>query len=178
MPDQLLVDTEHRMKAAIEHTKREFAGVRTGRANPAVLDKITVPYYGSHVPLNQVATITAPEPRLLVITPWDKTVIPEIQKAITSSDLNLNPSTDGNVLRVPLPQLTEERRKELAKLVGRKTEEGKIAIRNVRRDALEELKTQEKDKEIYRHEAVVIGGSGACSTGIDAGIGVQDRYRR
>jgi len=148
MPEKQLVDARQKMKAAIEHTRAEFASIRTGRANPALLDKITVNYYGTNVPVNQVANISAPEPRLLVIAPWDKSMVPEIQKAITSSDLGLNPSSDGNLLRVPLPALTEERRKELVKVVGKKTEEGKVAIRNIRREAIEELRKREKKHEI------------------------------
>lgn len=148
MPEKQLLETRHKMKAAIEHTRAEFASIRTGRANPALLDKITVNYYGTNVPVNQVANISAPEPRLLVIAPWDKSMVPEIQKAITSSDLGLNPSSDGSLLRIPLPALTEERRKDLVKVVGKKTEEGKIAIRNIRREAIEELRKREKKHEI------------------------------
>jgi len=148
MPEKQLLETRHKMKAAIEHTQAEFASIRTGRANPALLDKITVNYYGTNVPVNQVANISAPEPRLLVIAPWDKSMVPEIQKAITSSDLGLNPSSDGSLLRIPLPALTEERRKDLVKVVGKKTEEGKIAIRNIRREAIEELRKREKKHEI------------------------------
>lgn len=148
MPEKQLVDARHKMRAAIEHTRAELASIRTGRANPALLDKIMVDYYGTNVPINQVANISAPEARLLVIAPWDKSMVPEIQKAITSSDLGLNPSGDGTVLRIPLPALTEERRKDLVKVVGKKTEEGKIALRNVRREAIEELRKREKSHEI------------------------------
>lgn len=148
MPDKQLLETRHKMKAAIDHTRAELASVRTGRANPALLDKIMVNYYGTMVPVNQVANISAPEPRLLVIAPWDKSMVPEIQKAITSSDLGLNPSSDGSLLRIPLPALTEERRKDLVKVVGKKTEAGKIAIRNIRREAIEELRKREKKHEI------------------------------
>lgn len=148
MPEKQLLEIRHRMKAAVDHTRAELASIRTGRANPALLDKVTVNYYGTMLPVNQVANISAPEPRLLVVAPWDKSMVPEIQKAITTSDLNLNPSSDGAVLRIPLPTLTEERRKDLVKVVGKKTEEGKVAIRNVRREGIEELRKREKKHEI------------------------------
>jgi ribosome recycling factor len=148
MPDvvqQLLKESDRRMLEAIEAVKHEFSLIRTGRANPAVLDRIRVEYYGQMVPIKQVATISAPEPRLLVISPWDKQMTKPVIDAITSSDLGLNPNSDGNVIRVPLPQLTTERRKELAKIVARKTEEGKVSVRNVRRDTVEKLRAMEKD---------------------------------
>ena len=148
MPEQQLTDARHKMRAAIEHTQAELASIRTGRANPALLDKITVDYYGTDVPINQVANISAPEPRLLVIAPWDKSAVPAIQNAITSSDLGLNPNSDGNVLRIPLPALTEERRRDLVKVVGKKIEEGKVSVRNTRREAIEELRRREKKHEI------------------------------
>jgi ribosome recycling factor len=148
MLEKLIRDTSHHMKQSVEATGKEFAFIRTGRANPAVLDRIEVECYGATLPLNQVATISAPEPRLLVVAVWDKTLVPEIRKAITSSDLGLNPVVDGAVLKVPLPQLTEERRQEMAKLVARKTEEGKVAVRNIRRDSIEELRRLEKAHEI------------------------------
>jgi ribosome recycling factor len=148
MLEKLVRETSHHMKQSVEATAKEFATIRTGRANPALLDRIEVQAYGSALPLNQVATISAPEPRLLVIAPWDKSLVAEIRKAITSSDLGLNPVVDGAVLKVPLPQLTEERRQEMAKLVARKTEEGKVAVRNIRRDAIEELRRLEKAHEI------------------------------
>lgn len=147
MPDavqQLLKEMDHRMLEGIEAVKHEFSLIRTGRANPAVLDRIRVEYYGQTVPIKQVATISAPEPRLLMIQPWDKQMAKPVIDAITSSDLGLNPNSDGNVIRVPLPQLTTERRKELAKIVARKTEEGKVALRNVRRDTVEKLRGMQK----------------------------------
>ena len=147
MPDKLAREASTHMTQSVEATRNEFAAVRTGRANPALLDKVQVECYGSSLPLNQVATISAPEPRLLVVAPWDKSLVPEIRKAITSSELGLNPVVDAAVLKVPLPQLTEERRAEMAKLVGRKTEEGKVAVRNIRRDAIEELRKLEKADE-------------------------------
>jgi ribosome recycling factor len=148
MPEKHLIEVRRKMNAAIDHTRAELASIRTGRANPALLDKITVNYYGTTVPVNQVANISAPEPRLLVIAPWDKSMVPEIQKAITSSDLGVNPASDGTVLRIPLPALTEERRKELVKVVGKKIEDGKISVRNIRREGIEELRKREKNHEI------------------------------
>lgn len=144
----LMKDADQHMLEAIESVKRDFATIRTGRANPAILDRIRVEYFGQQSPVNQVATISAPEPRLLVISPWDKQMIKPITDAITSSDLGLNPNNDGNVIRVPLPQLTTERRKELAKLVAKKTEDGRISIRNIRRDVVEKLRTMQKHGDI------------------------------
>ena len=148
MLEKLIRDTRHHMKQSVETTAKDFTTIRTGRANPALLDKVQVECYGSTLPLNQVATISAPEPRLLVVAPWDKTLVGDVRKAISSADLGLNPVVDGAVLKVPLPALTEERRKEMAKLVAHKTEEGKIAVRNLRRDAIEELRRLEKAHEI------------------------------
>ncbi|MDH7571216.1 MAG: ribosome recycling factor, partial [Armatimonadota bacterium] len=139
MANLVLEEAEEKMKKAVEATRREFNGIRTGRASPALLDRISVDAYNDHLPLNQVATISVPEPRLLVISPWDKSIIGPIERAIMKSDLGLNPNSDGNVIRLAIPPLTEERRRELTKLVHRKAEEGKVAIRNVRRDANDEL---------------------------------------
>jgi ribosome recycling factor len=151
MPDAvqvLMKETDSHMLESIDAVKREFGLIRTGRANPAILDRIRVEYYGQMVPVKQVATISAPEPRLLVISPWDKQMAKPVVDAITSSDLGLNPQSDGNIIRVPLPQLTTERRKELAKMVARKTEEGRVSIRNARRDAVERLRKMQKSGEI------------------------------
>lgn len=137
-------DAEHRMQGALDATQEEFRHIRTGRANPVMLEGVMVDYYGTPTPIPQVGNISVPEPRMLVISPWDKSMLGPISKAILNSDLSLNPSNDGQVIRLLLPALTEERRKEYAKLAGRKTEEGKIAIRNVRRDAIEHLKKGEK----------------------------------
>lgn len=144
MANLVLEEVEEKMKKAVEATRREFNSVRTGRASPALLDRVTVDAYGTHLPLNQVATISVPEPRLLVIAPWDKGTIGPIERAIMKSDLGLNPSSDGNVIRLAIPALTEERRRELTKLVHRKAEDGKVAIRNVRREANDELKKLRK----------------------------------
>lgn len=142
--EEILEEVALKMELSLEATAQEMASIRTGRASPALLDKIRVEYYGERLPINQMATITAPEPRLLVISPWDRSVLPDIDKAISSSDLGLVPQNDGEVIRLPIPQLTEERRQEMVKVVGRKAEEGKVAIRNIRREANEQLKKLEK----------------------------------
>jgi len=152
MIELVLEEAEAKMKKAIEALRHELAGLRTGRANPALLDKIQVQYYGSTLPVNQVATISVPEPRLLVIAPWDKGALPAIERAIIKSDLGLNPTNDGNVIRLAIPYLTEERRKELIKVLKKYTEESKVAIRNIRREANEELKALEKDHDISEDE--------------------------
>lgn len=140
--------TREKMQHSIEATEREFGSIRTGRATPALLDRIKVDYYGSEMPINQLGGISVPEPRQLLISPWDKAALPHIEKAILKSDLGLTPNSDGHTIRLEIPTLTEERRKELTKLVHHKTEEGKIAIRNLRRDANETLDKREKSKEI------------------------------
>lgn len=145
-------EAEEKMKKTIAVFKEELMGIRAGRANPTLLDKITVDYYGVVTPLKQVASISAPEPRLLVIQPWDSKLIPQIEKAILKSDLGLNPSNDGKIVRLQIPQLTEERRKELVKVVRKNGENAKVAIRNNRRDANDKLKKLEKDKEISEDE--------------------------
>lgn len=143
-----LVKAETRMQKAIEALKRELSTIRTGRAQPSLVEHLKVDYYGTPTPLNQIAGISAPEARLLVIQPWDRQAISPIEKAILKSDLGLNPTNDGTVLRLSIPQLTEERRKDLVKVVRKRVEEGRVALRNVRRDAAEELKELEKKKEI------------------------------
>ena len=141
-------DAESRMKKAVENTRSELAKIRTGKASPALLDGVKVPYYGSSVPLKQVASVNTPEPRLLTIQPWEKNLIGEIEKAIMKSDLGLNPVNDGILIRLPIPQLTEERRKDLVKVCHKIAEEGRIAVRNIRRDANESLKKTEKEHDI------------------------------
>ncbi|MCK4257519.1 MAG: ribosome recycling factor [Halanaerobiales bacterium] len=148
MRAQVLRETEEKMKKVIEATKREFGTVRTGRARPSLVEGIKVDYYGTPTPLNQMAQISVPEPRLITIKPWDKSVISSIEKAIMKSDLGLNPNSDGEVIRLSIPQLTEERRKKLVKVVKKKAEEERIAIRNLRRDANEELKLYKEESEI------------------------------
>jgi ribosome recycling factor len=145
-------DLERRMKGAIESLRSDLAGLRTGRANTALLDPITVTVYGSNMPLNQVATVSAPEPRLLSVQVWDKMNIGPVEKAIRSAGLGLNPINDGNNIRLPIPDLTEERRKELAKLAHQYAEKARIAIRNVRRDGMDALKADENKKEISEDE--------------------------
>ncbi|NOX36990.1 MAG: ribosome recycling factor [Calditrichaeota bacterium] len=149
---EIFKDADERMRKSVEHVQHELARIRTGRATPALLDVVKVEYYGSKVPLNQVATITAPEPRLLVIQPWEKRIIGDIEKAILESELGLTPSNDGNVIRIPIPELSEERRQELIKLVKKFCEEGRIAVRNVRRDANDHIKKLEKNHEISEDE--------------------------
>lgn len=153
MVDEVLRDCEQRMKKAVDALRKEFRGIRAGRATPALLDKITVEYYGVETPLNQVSNISAPEARLLVIQPWDKSIIPNIEKAIMQSDLGLNPSNDGNVIRLSIPTLTEERRKELDRLVRKMAEESRVAVRNIRRDANDSIKSLEDEGEISQDQA-------------------------
>lgn len=139
---------EEKMSKTVEVVKGDFASVRAGRANAAVLDKITVDYYGSPTPINQVGTISSPDPRSLMIQPWDSSLLKLIEKAIQTSDLGINPQNDGRVIRLAFPQLTEERRKELTRQVKKYAENGKVAIRNIRRDAMEKLKSEEKKGEM------------------------------
>ncbi|APE29016.1 ribosome recycling factor [Aurantiacibacter gangjinensis] len=141
-------DVERRMDGAVESLKGDLSGLRTGRANTSLLDPVVVEVYGAMMPLNQVATVSAPEPRMLAVQVWDKTNVSAVEKGITKANLGLNPMTDGQTVRLPMPDLNEERRKELAKLAGEYGEKAKIAIRNVRRDANEALKEDEKKKEI------------------------------
>ena len=147
-PDQLIQDAQKRMDASVEHTRTEFNTVRTGRASAALLDRVQIDYYGQQTPLKQLATINVPEPRMLTIQPFDPTSIKAIEKALQESDLGLTPSNDGKLIRLPMPQPTEERRKELVKVVRKIAEEGRVAIRNVRRDAVHHLKELTTNKEI------------------------------
>lgn len=144
----LMLEQEQRMDKSIESLKHEFASIRTGRASVALLDKIMVDYYGSPTPINQVANISVPEPRMILVAPWDKSMIGSIEKAILQSDLGLNPGNDGTAIRLTIPQLTEERRKEIVKIVHKKAEDAKVAVRNIRRDANDVLKKEEKAKTI------------------------------
>ena len=152
MLELIYSDAEERMEKVINAFQRELATLRAGRATPALLDRIEVDYYGTVTPLNQLAGVSAPESRLLVIQPWDKQSLGDIEKAILKSDLGLTPTSDGNIIRLAIPQLTEERRKELVKLVRKKAEEGKVSIRNIRRDANEEIKQLEKSSDITEDE--------------------------
>lgn len=153
MIKEILSETEEKMQHRITVFRKDMAGVRAGRATPALLDKVKVDYYGTPTPINQMANISAPEPRLLVIQPWDKGSIPEIEKSIMKSDLGLNPSNDGTVIRLVFPQLTEERRLELVKVVKKMAEDEKVAVRNIRRDANDTLKSFEKSGDIPEDDA-------------------------
>ena len=146
--DVALEDCRDKMRKAVLHTQAEFSGVRTGRATPALVEKLKVDYYGTEVPLQQLASFSVPEARLLVISPFDKSSIKAIEKAIQNSDIGINPANDGQVIRLAFPPLTEERRKELVKLVRHKAEEGRVAVRNVRRDVNDHLKRMLKDHEV------------------------------
>ncbi|MCX7839098.1 MAG: ribosome recycling factor [Anaerolineae bacterium] len=146
MIDDVKADAENRMKKSIEAFKRELVGIRTGRASPALVEPLKVDYYGTPTPLQQLAAVSAPEPRLLVIKPFDQSALSAIEKAILKSDLGLTPINDGKLIRLPIPPLTEERRRELTKVVRKHAEEAHIAIRNIRRDALKDLEEMEKEK--------------------------------
>jgi ribosome recycling factor len=152
MIDDIKKDAEIRMGKSIESLKSDLTKLRTGRAHTSLLDHITVDYYGVETPLNQVATVTVAEARMLSVTPWEKNMVPAVEKAIISSDLGLNPATSGTVIRVPLPPLTEERRKDMIKVVRHEGENAKIAIRNIRRDANGDFKDLLKEKEITEDE--------------------------
>ena len=145
---EIMTTMENKMHKTVDALRIELASLRAGRATPALLDKITVDYYGTPTPINQVASVTVPEPRMIVIQPWEKNLIKEISKAIQMSDLGLNPNSDGVVIRLNLPQLTEERRKDLVKVVNKKTEEYRVIARNLRRDANDQIKKLEKAKEV------------------------------
>ncbi len=147
---------EEKMKKSIESVASDFAAVRAGRANASVLNRISVDYYGTPTPIHQIASIGSPDPRTLVITPWDATILRGIEKAILESDLGINPSNDGKAIRLSFPQLTEERRKELVKQIRKYTENGKVAVRNIRRDAMDHFKKQQKASEITEDELKIV----------------------
>ncbi len=155
LPEIIKQAREH-MSKAVENTRRELATIRTGKATTSLLDTVKVEAYGQHLPLNQVASVAAPEPRLLTVQPWDRSLIGAVEKAIRASDLGLNPTNDGTIIRIPLPPLTEERRRELVKVVHKLTEEGRIAVRHARSDALSKIKkvehVSEDDKRRYEKE--------------------------
>jgi len=167
MIDDWLNDAEQRMDKSIEALHKELAGIRTGRATPALVDRLQVDYYGAPTPLQSLANITAPEARLLVIQPYDRGAMAAIEKAIQKSELGLNPSNDGTLIRIPIPQLTEERRKEFVKLVKQRAEAARVAIPNIRRDEVEHVRKMEKDGEVGTDE-------------IDRGLGqiqkITDRF--
>jgi ribosome recycling factor len=151
--DPILRDAESKMTKSVEHFSAELSTIRTGRANPALIDKIMVPYYGTPTPLNQLAQVSAPEPRLLVVQVYDKSQIGTVEKALRTSEQGLNPASDGQVIRVPIPPLTEERRREYVKLVRQKAEEARIAIRNVRRDELHRMEQLQKQGEVAEDDS-------------------------
>jgi ribosome recycling factor len=152
MIDEVLLAASTRMEKTMEALRKELTTIRTGRATPALIENIKVDYYGTPTPLKQIATISAPQARLLVIQPWDSSTLSSIKKAILKSELGLNPTSDKNTIHLPIPQLSEERRKELVRAVHKRAEDGRIALRNVRRDALEELRKLEREKEISQDE--------------------------
>lgn len=152
MADFELAEIERRMRGALASVKHEFSGLRTGRASASLLDPITVSAYGSPMPLNQVATVNVPEPRMITVQVWDKTQVGAVDKAIRESDLGLNPVVEGQVLRLPIPELNEERRQELAKVAHKYAEQGRVAVRNVRRDGMESLKKAEKDGDMGKDD--------------------------
>lgn len=150
--DALLADGESRMRGALEALERELQNLRTGRANPALVERLLVDYYGVPTPLKQLATVTVPEARVVAIQPWDRSALPAVEKAILRSDLSVNPTNDGSVVRITLPALTEERRKELVRMARQRTEDGRVAVRNVRRDINEKLRGLERAKELSQDE--------------------------
>lgn len=151
--EEMLASNEDKMKKTISYLREDLAGLRAGRATPALLNKIMVDYYGTPTPVNQVANVAVPEPRMIVITPWEKTMIKAISKAIMTSDLGLNPNTDGSVIRLNLPQLTEDRRKELVKTARKRTEEARVTVRGLRRDIIEGIKKAEKAKQVTEDDS-------------------------
>lgn len=153
MIDPILRDAESKMAKSVDHFGQELTHIRTGRANPALIDRVMVPYYGTPTPLNQLAQISAPEPRLLVVQVYDKSQIGAVEKALRTSEQGFNPASDGQVIRVPIPPLTEERRREYVKLVRQKAEEARVAIRNVRRDELHRIESMQKQGEVAEDES-------------------------
>jgi ribosome recycling factor len=151
-PEDVLKDVSHRMDQAIHALKRELLHLRTGRATPSLVEDLAVDYYGTPTPLKQIASITAPDARAILVQPWDKQAIREIERSLMSSDMGFNPSNDGNMITVPIPPLTQERRQDMVKLLKRKLEEGKVSVRNVRRDGMETLRKMERDKAISQDE--------------------------
>ncbi len=152
MGDKLVKESEQKMQKALDATKEKLASIRAGRANVSMLDNVTVSCYGAASPINQVANVSAPEPRLLTIDPWDKTMLKDIEKAILQANLGFNPNNDGKIIRIQIPDLTAERRKEYVKLAKKETEDGKVAVRNVRKDINNKLRKLEKDSEITADE--------------------------
>ncbi len=173
-------DLERRMKGAVDSLQHDLNGLRTGRANTSLLDPITADVYGAQMPLNQIATVSAPEPRLLSVQVWDKSNLTAVEKAIRSAGLGLNPVTDGQLIRLPIPDMTEERRKELSKVAGQYAEKARIAVRNVRRDGMDNLKADEAKKEISeddrkRRETEVQKMTDATIADIDAAAAAKEQ---
>ncbi len=152
MVEEVLSEAKRKMRKAVEATGEEFSTVRTGKASTSLLNRVMVDYYGQPTPLNQISSISAPEPSLLIVAPYDKSVVKEVERAILQADLGLNPVNDGQVLRLPIPKLTEERRKEMIKMVRGRAEEGRIAVRNVRREGIEDMRAFEKESEITKDD--------------------------
>ena len=180
MPAYDKSDLERRMQGAVESLKSDLQGLRTGRATASLLDPVTVEVYGAHMPLNQVATVSVPEPRMLSVQVWDKSNVGPVDKAIRSAGLGLNPIVDGQTLRLPIPDLTEERRKDLAKLASQYAEKARVAVRNVRRDGMDALKTDEKknglgEDERKRHETEVQKLTDATISEIDAATAAKEK---
>ncbi len=153
MSDDILLETDARMRKSVDALKRELDTIRTGRASPALVETLTVDYYGVQTPMNQLASISVPEARVLMIQPWDKQSIKDVERSIMTSDLGLMPNNDGAAIRLNIPVLTEERRKELVRLVGRKVEEGLVSLRNIRRDSVSDFRAMEKNKDISQDES-------------------------
>lgn len=151
-PEEVLADVERRMNRAIEALERELATLRTGRATPSLIENVSVEYYGTPTPLKQIASISAPDARAIMVQPWDKQALRDIERSLMRSELGFNPSNDGNVITVPIPPLNQERRQELVRLLKRKIEDGKVSVRNVRRDGLESLRKLERDKAISQDQ--------------------------
>ncbi len=172
MTDALLADVEERMGKSVTNTEQEFMQIRAGRASTALLDSIRVDYYGTATPLNQVATLAVPEARLITVSPWEKNMLPIIEKAILAANIGLTPNNDGNVIRINIPALTEERRLELVKRVKQLAEEGRVAVRNVRRSGIETSKQQQKDQEITEDDVKRLGDQIQKLT--DTGVGQID----
>lgn len=151
-PEAVLAEVERKMNRAIEALERELASLRTGRATPSLIENVSVDYYGSPTPLKQIASISAPDARAIMVQPWDKQALRDIERSLMKSELGFNPSNDGNIITVPIPPLNQERRQELVRLLKRKIEEGKVSVRNVRRDGLESLRKLERDKAISQDQ--------------------------
>ena len=169
--EDILKDARERMSKSVESTRHDFTSLRTGRANPALLDRVMVNYYGSPTPLKQLAQIGAPEPRLLTVTPFDKSAMKDIEKGIADADLGFNPANDGVLIRLPVPELTQDRRKDMVKLARKMAEDGRIAVRNIRRDAITELKNgDETEDEVRRAEGDVQKVTDEFVAAIDAAL--------